>query len=364
MHLIICCLLSEFGALGLTDATALERSGDSWFINYRTALSVAQLVEQYGIRRMDVIGSRNSRINPPHLSFANSYISELLEISETYCRVILPLYNLLQTFFLGKLGELGSNWDPAGPSRNEKIRLIRAIYRYATFHNLYGKRSEWDTIRSTASTRFNQYMSLFQPWEMEEICCISRAVIGFMRSTIGRGNIRSRYPDLTGGCKFPRFIIYVKLELPRDLIFFNQIVSMINVAGPMAIEKILRAVQGLYNPADFSLLMENCTTFSNDFTVNCLNFQNLLLRGDSGVQRVLLNFLSEEYTDAWSADSFPYAWFVMWQPKHRNELCNTYLEPLRTSGIVLWNRKRLDRQGSFSALLCSLYFCRPGSIFT
>jgi hypothetical protein len=60
----------------------------------------------------------------------------------------------------------------AALSRCEEIRLFRALYRYETYHHLFGRNQAERCGRFSPTAVNNRFFCLFDPWEVEAIGCI------------------------------------------------------------------------------------------------------------------------------------------------------------------------------------------------
>lgn len=110
---------------------------------------------------------------PPQQLWAQTTTTEgdLAEMAALYLGVARPLLQPCATMFLSHL----CSSFPVGPlSRPERTRLLRALYRYQTYCNLFGMgpTGEIKTFTLPKEDRLMEFFCRFRPWEIQEIECI------------------------------------------------------------------------------------------------------------------------------------------------------------------------------------------------
>jgi hypothetical protein len=114
------------------------------------------------------------RCSAPGTVFARwGSIDDLAAIASFYLTVALPLVLECAPRFI-------ANLDPETPPRlgalgtTERTRLLRALYRFQIFQNLYGSPEPDDRFR--VAEVMTTFFDLFRPWEIEEVNCINHLV--------------------------------------------------------------------------------------------------------------------------------------------------------------------------------------------
>jgi len=155
----------------LVDACAAYRSGLPGFLARRTIEHVTEFMGSYQDQR----------------SFQNDVMVTLTETDITfivrfYFGIIKPASKRFMSWAMLNLEKATDevlSHDP--PSEVEEARALRALYRFQLCCHLFGRSYQvpepsYDG-RFFHSNKISHYLSLFEPWETEEILCIHTYVI-------------------------------------------------------------------------------------------------------------------------------------------------------------------------------------------
>ena len=133
---------------------------------------------------------------------------DLATIASFYCSLTRPLVEQCATLFLRYLD---ASLRVGSLSRTERARLLRALYRFQLYCNLFGvgPRGYCERPPLPISETLPFFFCVFRPWEIEEIHCIYvmirgkyEAVFDAIRSDVARDNPRFdgwRRPDTPPG---------------------------------------------------------------------------------------------------------------------------------------------------------------------
>ncbi len=98
---------------------------------------------------------------------------DLLAMAALYCSVARPVVRECAARFLERLEPLG---EVRELSPTEEGRLLRALYRFQLYCNLFGPGLEGYMFRTACKLWFEYHLDmffcLFKPWEIEEVWCI------------------------------------------------------------------------------------------------------------------------------------------------------------------------------------------------
>ncbi|KAK7421458.1 hypothetical protein QQX98_002157 [Neonectria punicea] len=102
--------------------------------------------------------------------FASTSTEEIASIASFYTSTIRPL---LQEYVAWTRSNLGSLSVPDQLSKAEQTRILRGMYRFQIFCNVFGySRVDRDLTLSNDET-LGLFLNIFEPWEFEEIICIN-----------------------------------------------------------------------------------------------------------------------------------------------------------------------------------------------
>ncbi|KAK4864857.1 hypothetical protein LT330_001480 [Penicillium expansum] len=167
--LLLCQSLESTLGSVTADAYAVHRSNSIGFSGKRTTEGVQAFITFYRTIRSQAWSS------PLHKVVSTRGVTSMIKF---HCSIIQPLMRCFVTQALSKLTKVkkGSQIEET-LSRTEETRLMRAFYRYQLCHNLYSLETrefypsaDWLSISNRIQSDF---LCIFNPWEAEEISCIS-----------------------------------------------------------------------------------------------------------------------------------------------------------------------------------------------
>jgi hypothetical protein len=150
------------------DAVGAYRSGTSRFANRRTTKSVSQFLLCYK--------DQHDKASSYCITKDVLTVDEAVEMVRFHARVVVPVMEL----FVDKSFENFPNTteqkekntvQQKALSATEKVRILRALYRHQMACSLFapgrGKKLKFPAIKI-----LEQFLSLYEPWEVEEMGCI------------------------------------------------------------------------------------------------------------------------------------------------------------------------------------------------
>ncbi|OHF01735.1 hypothetical protein CORC01_02926 [Colletotrichum orchidophilum] len=239
-------------------------------------------------------------------------------------------------------------------SRSEEIRLFRAIYRYESFHHLFGRNQG----RRRGGFRFytinELFCCLFNPWEVEAIGCVDEFV-------------RNKYTDI---------FKQVKDDLDPKNPKFRQSNGVLNPNGSFCLEtewddwmegtvsRGLQTAVRMFTISNHELLlvkMERAlTTQQQD--------DDSLKKTLSAIAQVGRRDVSDTFPDprdraeqrrdemafegdAAPPDAPPFAWVLLWNGIYSNAYGEYVPESLIRTGYVFWDERRWIDEGAKNFVL-------------
>lgn len=148
------------------DACAVYESGLVDFSKTRTPKSVTRLLQSYKNRDLSLKDAFN--------------INDIMSIMSFHTSIIMPLARHYIGWAFNNLAKetkkdpLQSYNEPL--SRAEETRLVRALYRFQLYCNLFGvghdhwQRSRWNDDED--KNIFKIFLGIYESWEVEEIACV------------------------------------------------------------------------------------------------------------------------------------------------------------------------------------------------
>ena len=151
------------------------------------------LVDAYAVREATCFAERHKELQQQHRvdrdieSILGKYVDHradvdgvleqcnveaLIDMASFYLAVVQPLLLQCSAMILQNLKhppELGIL------TKTERIRFLRALYRFQVFQKLFGQRGRLDS-RFTQVEMLAEFFGIFQPWEIDEVNCIDRLV--------------------------------------------------------------------------------------------------------------------------------------------------------------------------------------------
>jgi hypothetical protein len=150
------------------DAVSTYCSGTSRFANKRTTKSVSQFLLSYKGQR--------DKASSYCITKDNLTVDEAVDMVRFHARVVLPVMEL----FVDRAFKNFPNTDEPTEkntvqqktlSATEEIRIFRALYRHQIACNLFAPGRE-KKLKFPAIKILEQCLSLYEPWEVEEMACI------------------------------------------------------------------------------------------------------------------------------------------------------------------------------------------------
>ena len=153
------------------DAYAVCQSGKIDFLKARTPKSVNHLLESYS----------DNRSLPYSLLEEMLTMDEVISIISFHFSIAMPLAKSNTTRVLNNLAKETWNEPPQSHdellSRTEETRLVRSLYRFLLYCNLFGV-SHCPNYREHPSREidddnniFERFLYIYEPWEIEEMAC-------------------------------------------------------------------------------------------------------------------------------------------------------------------------------------------------
>ncbi|KAL2178450.1 uncharacterized protein P884DRAFT_276976 [Thermothelomyces heterothallicus CBS 202.75] len=267
---------------------------------------------------------------------------DLAAMASFYCSVAGPLVQQFAALFLRHL-------DPSLPvgslSRIERTRLLRALYRFQLYCNLFGvgPRGYCSQPPLDISEILPFFFCVFRPWEIEEIHCIYiimrekyEAVFDAIRADVARDNPRFsgwRRPDTPPG-SFDLGSEFLRESLrqgtaARGLRVFSKVLQTTDH------EKLVKRMQ--------KYMRLQCV-----FIEPILNWTSQDLRrrehpseeDRAEARRERLPFLGDK------EDAPPLAWVILWRGKYVNEYGDVIDYRLKKWGFIFWDCRRLNESGA------------------
>ena len=161
-RLLYGCLERSLGSSTI-DACAVYESGLVDFAKTRNQEKINQFLESYK-------GNRSKSQYLKSFTF-----DQLISISQFHF-VVGDIARYYTAWALTNLAEMTAHYSHGSLSRTEKARIVRGLYRFELYCNLYGSSNHktnshlpldfegWEVLRI--------FMGNYKPWEVEEIACI------------------------------------------------------------------------------------------------------------------------------------------------------------------------------------------------
>jgi hypothetical protein len=102
-------------------------------------------------------------------------LEDLLGMATYYWKVIQPLVEYYYTLFLSRLDTTGSASQERNLSRTERVRFLRAFYRFQLYTTLFCSTTTLYSLTQQFSDMYilTTFFDMYKPWETEEIACVS-----------------------------------------------------------------------------------------------------------------------------------------------------------------------------------------------
>ncbi|KAK3308332.1 uncharacterized protein B0T15DRAFT_410673 [Chaetomium strumarium] len=313
-HVLSRVLLSTLGSM-LVDAHAVQRSA--------TLYSPPRPLAPDAMR--DFLHSYISlRFAGPELALEDCTLADLLDIAVFHQSVARPLSLKCAALFLQHLDpslEVGSLSDA------EQTRLLRALYRFQLYCNLFGQGPKPRRYRAMPMLDPTETLALFfsnlNPWEVEEIDCIYTL-------------IRNKYDAVfdASQCEAADRRLLREGTALRGIQLFSQVLATHNH------EELVKTIQRYQVP---------CYTYEHVLSWATQHSRRALYASEGDLaeaRREKLVFAGD------TEDGPPLAWVIGWRGRYVNAYGPIIPAPLKTWGHVFWDRRRLiESKGKDEVLL-------------
>lgn len=153
------CMQSHLGQI-LVDAYTVNLCHSLCFQRKTARQQIRQFIEAYHVRRST---SDELLSNLPSLE-------EVVNVAAFYSSTIRPLLHQYTTWARGNLEALSL---PDQLSLTERRRVLRGLYRFEIFCNLFGSMHREARLQFLGDDRADLFLDAYEPWEVEEILCMN-----------------------------------------------------------------------------------------------------------------------------------------------------------------------------------------------
>ncbi len=236
-------------------------------------------------------------------------------------------------------------------SAMERTRLLRALYRFQLYCNLFGPGPEED--RSPHGFFLPDILAIFfctfKPWEIEEIHCLYilvrdkyKATLEAIRAVVhkDRPNTPPGTSDIDGECKIVTVTVSFSLRKQAD----NSAVLLKGLRQGIA-ERGLRLFYAVLRTSDHEELAKRMQNYMK--TPGVVEF---VLEPSTQARRRLRHPLDEDRAEA-RGERLPFsgdtengpalAWVTVWGGRYSNRYGGNLPERLKQRGYVFWDAERL-----------------------
>ncbi|KAI0436491.1 hypothetical protein F4803DRAFT_566822 [Xylaria telfairii] len=244
-------------------------------------------------------------------------------------------------------------------SRSEEIRVFRALYRYETYHHLFGQNQRQRRGAFRDSEINSLFFCLFDPWEVEAIGCIYTF-------------IRFRYEDIFN---------QVKPDLHPTNERFRQGNGVFNPAGSHdldwehddymhgTISRGLKLTARLLVIDDHEKLvakMQRCLTHFRELDDTMSEALGIMAQSERRDTSTNARDEAEQRRDSIHfggdvvpPDGPPFAWVVLWGGKYSNIYGEYVPESVSQWGYVMWDERRWADMGADENLVAGQWKTSP-----
>ncbi|KAH6842393.1 hypothetical protein B0I37DRAFT_345361 [Chaetomium sp. MPI-CAGE-AT-0009] len=277
---------------------------------------------------------------------------DLAEMAAFYLAVARPLLQPCASLFLT---HLNSSLAVGRLSRAERTRLLRALYRYQTYCNIFGMRPGGDDkpFDLPNEERLVSFFGLFSPWEVEEICCIYILV-------------RNKYEDIFDAIQadvdkdHPRFHGSENPYAPAGSFNLSLAYQRTNLREGTA-SRGLRPFLEVVQASDHETLvgkMQQYMVAHTHFIEDAMTWSTQHRRrqryptaqDQAQTRRDRLPFPGDDDDPGGP----PLAWVIMWRGQYKNEYGRAIEDRFKKWGYVFWDCKRLNASGRKEKLASDL----------
>ncbi|TGJ80527.1 hypothetical protein E0Z10_g8232 [Xylaria hypoxylon] len=247
-------------------------------------------------------------------------------------------------------------------SRSEEIRVFRALYRYETYHHLFGQNQGQRQGGFRHHEIHDLFFCLFDPWEAEAVGCFHvfvrhkyEDIFNRVKADLHPRNARFR---LENGVYNPDGSH--DLEIEHDDYMDGTVARGLKMtARLLAIddhEKLVSKMQRcLTHSRELDAPMRQAlgSVAQNDRREMSTNFPNA--RDKAEQRRDPIHFVG----DAVPPDGPPFAWVVLWGGKYSNIYGEYVPQSVRLWGYVMWDERRWIDMGADENLVARQWETSP-----
>ncbi|KAJ3540505.1 hypothetical protein NM208_g5036 [Fusarium decemcellulare] len=333
------CLQQEMGDV-LIDACTADLCNLPEFRLKRPRQKILQFIDEYKQQRSTVTETLSEQ--PP--------LEDVICITSFHLYIVRPL---LQQFITWTRTNLEGLSVPDQLSRTEQRRIMRGLYRFQIYCNLFGGvRSDWQRTRDellTSQERLDLFLAEYEPWEIEEVICINlfadtkyRSVFDEVQWDLHPDNpsfdpVRTD-PFTPPGAYHLRNSMFsdwyrdgmVSLGLPILSAIFK-IQDHSELVETIAQNVVSKVHDWIYETTEPSRQDDRREHRYSDRDRAQDSRQKMIFNGDRD-------------------DSPPLAWVTIWQELYSNIYSNYIPEPLHKWGYIMWDAGRLVDSGAMAIL--------------
>ncbi|KAI9155008.1 hypothetical protein HJFPF1_07570 [Paramyrothecium foliicola] len=330
------CLWKTLGRT-LVDAYTVNLSSPCEFRKERTPDKIEELIAEYEARRL---------VSTEEI-YELSTIEELVDIAKFYISVVRPF---VQEYVAWARTNLQGLRNPLALSRIEEKRVVRGLYRFQLFCNVFGQLPAHSRGRhaGSGSGLRSELFKTIEPWEIEEIACINKFVERKYEAVFDKVQ-QDLHPDN------PRFDSGRGLYTPEgafDLGHYSvQREYLRNGIASLGLSHLLATIRTQEHNQLVDLTASNLV-HGDDWMYDVLCEYNQDRRREANYSdRDKAQDNREPLPFTGDGDSAPpLAWVTIWRGTYSN-LYGTHIpEVLHTWGYVMWDADRLIRTGSLAVL--------------
>ncbi|KAF2968709.1 hypothetical protein GQX73_g4903 [Xylaria multiplex] len=227
-------------------------------------------------------------------------------------------------------------------SRSEEMRVLRAIYRYETFHNLFGRRQGRRQGGFLGDQAHEAFFCRFDPWEAEAIGCIDTFVVFRQKNGVfnphGSYDIEREYDDLMDGT------VARGLKVATRLLMIDDHEKLVSEMQKYLIQ---------FHWGDYP--MREVLGCSAQYERRELSDSFPNTRDEAEQRRDPIHFVG----DTVPPDGPTFAWVSLWGRKYSNIYGDYVPRSLRRWGYVMWDKRRWINMGAGEDLIVGQWETSP-----
>ncbi|KAK4149372.1 hypothetical protein C8A00DRAFT_18923 [Chaetomidium leptoderma] len=322
--------------------------------------AIEQFLDKYRVLRSD-----------PGAALRQCALDDLLGMAAYYRDVIQPLVEYYSALFLSKLDSTGSSPRARILSRTERVRFLRAFYRFQLYTNLFCSSG---TLYALTQHFHDMYIlttlfDIYKPWEAEEIACVSiwvkaryQQAFEAIRWHVYRespGHDHWEWRDAPPGV-YPRE--GVAGVSPLSIAIADHQTDQLRLKGvheknPMLGGlKLFRQILETINFDELVQLMQETILWRRGYSLGqCLSSDAQIYRRFAAaessehdraeIEKERMVFTGDE------ADAPPLAWVLLWREAYGNWFGEVVPPSLHDWGYIFWDELRLVETGAKDAVL-------------